>query len=601
MKVEIDVRKPDGTTLSAASAGPITSAVRGQVVQRLDAAGTVSFEMPAADEMTQYLQHEHRFRVRGYRDGGSVELGTGIVRDRRVQVQGGPELLQIKGPDIGDELNDRLIPRLDLFEDAWEKPKRVLVLTPDGGGIYSATDITAAVTDGNPATYATVQFVASGNPTYLYVGAEWPVGADSFVLGTQKNGVGATFKGQNYRGEADKEWQALRADPLDETSHPTDGTAVAGAPLAQDGAVAWEIPGAWQRVGVEGSALFWHRLYVEGVILSHVDINAITVKVRKPTTTDLAQIMAKAPSGWALHPDGAQGTVRGTYVTVAGETVLGALNLIKKLSGEHFRIDLGPNEEKYVRWLGPASSAPPPSLRAIQAPHDPVAVRANDDVVLLASAKIISESHDIVSRVQPFGAGNAAARVTLEHLSDGFIVPGGYTLDRANNWLKRDATETQFGQKERQKEFPEVSGVDASAASDAAAAEQLFWAAKAWLDRKSGPLVAYEAKVVKVPSGAALAPGNLLHAVYRAVRKGYVYIDIDTVVTGQPLYIWEVTWGWTERGLEPTGIKFATSDQWPPTEKTLLVEVAREVRAARAHAQPLAAALVRPTRTTAGI
>jgi hypothetical protein len=613
MRVELDAFHPQtGARLN--TSGPITTATRGSRTRRVDQAGEFSFELPAGDAAAQHLQHEARVRARGYLDGGSVELGAGIIKGRRVRVGRGAEVLEVEGLDQMAELAERVIPRLDLCDEVWEAPKRVLVIRDAAGdGVYSATDITSVVTDGNPATFATLTMDSVAWPDYLYVGTEWPALADQVALGTQLNSVPGTTYVDYYEGESEsQEWRNFQAV--------TDGTSGGGAPFGQNGTVGWEMPAVWRQIGAEGETLFWHRLFVPSVILNPVDISAISTKVRKAKAADLQAILDHdhvADLNWSLDPDPAyqQATQRGTYLAVMDDTPLGAFGQIGNLHGEHFRGAIGAGGEKLLQWLGPMASAPSTGLRAIRAPDDPEAVAANDDVVLIRNATIDSESYEIWSRVQPFGAGQGDARITLAQLPDSVkaeieALPGGYVVDRENNWITRGATEAQFGRKERQKHFKEVAGVDATAAADASAATQLAWATVAYMEQVKQEFVVYDADVVKVPLGKALDPGSTLHAVFRATREEWdeagnevvcVLVDVDTYAAGQPLYILEVREGWDARGISPTGLKFASSDRWPRTNDDVVLELARQQLMLHAHPQPLSGGVIRPLKSEAGI
>ena len=142
--------------------------------------------------------------------------------------------------------------------------------TGDGGQTYA--DLTAAVSDGDPATYGhldSLGSVAAG--AWLLVGGQAPFAALSVRMNAAANGAAAELTAEAWDGAA---WRPVRGL--------TDGTAQDGKTLARDGEVRFDEPAAWRRATINGVEAFWLRLTVQTALDSSTRINELAVReVRK--------------------------------------------------------------------------------------------------------------------------------------------------------------------------------------------------------------------------------------------------------------------------------------------------------------------------------
>lgn len=94
---------------------PITTAQGWRSVARVDRAGDTSFTMPAADPRGAVLAHRRVMRAYSQIDGARTEIGAGIIDSitEGPSIDGGATL-QVKGPDLLEELTARSVHGLDL-------------------------------------------------------------------------------------------------------------------------------------------------------------------------------------------------------------------------------------------------------------------------------------------------------------------------------------------------------------------------------------------------------------------------------------------------------------------------------------------------------
>lgn len=280
----------------------------------------------------------------------------------------------------------------------------------------------------------------------------------------------------------------------------------------------------------------------------------------------LVQVLAFAPSGWTLDTvNGYGSTTDLIYAQFAGESVLNSLVKITEASGEHFRLGDG----RKVVWL--RSDQPASGLRAVQ-----FAGESNTDACVILSLEEVQETYDLCTRIYPFGSGIGEARLTLA--ASDRTAPVGYTLDRANNCLIRDASETSYGRIDRYLSFKELTAISNTDADMQSAANALFDAAYTYLARHSQVEKSYAMQVAKVDK--AVYPGQTLRVVYRKLIDGYKALDID-----RDLVILETTRRIDSSGIRTSGFQVATIDRFPDSDVEAMASRMDESRAFEAHPQ----------------
>ena len=239
------------------------------------------------------------------------------------------------------------------------------------------------------------------------------------------------------------------------------------------------------------------------------------------------------------------------YGGFAGESVLRALCKTAEKTGEHFRFGAG----KKVVWL--RKTLPASGMRAIQG-GDVVAIEGNAAVCLITNLEEVQDGYDVISRIYPFGSGNAEARLTLGPTSR--TAPAGYTLDAAANYIKNDAAEAAYGRIEAYLSFKDISLVSNSSPDQQTAANMLYDAAYEYLARHKEPAKFYRLDVAALAGD--LLPGQTIRVEYSRWVDGYHAIAIDA-----NLYILEATKRIDTSGVRTVGLQVSTVDRWPATDE----------------------------------
>lgn len=262
--------------------------------------------------------------------------------------------------------------------------------------------------------------------------------------------------------------------------------------------------------------------------------------------TALASIMALAPAGWTIDTATYTTSSSTVYHQFGNETVLAALIWVANALGEQFRLGTG----REVVWL--YKQQPASGLRAIQT-GDPVALAGNTSVVLIESLDEVQDTHATVTRIYPYGAGNATARVTLEHAT--WSAPGGYAIDTVNNFIKYTAADTANRIDDVQT-YNAIAEIGTAAADRVSAANQLAVATYEDLRRRIVAVKTYRSTVTKVD--AAIQPGATLRVQYRRTIGGYVAVNINA-----DLVVLEVATSFDTNGIASAALTLSTVDLWP--------------------------------------
>lgn len=266
------------------------------------------------------------------------------------------------------------------------------------------------------------------------------------------------------------------------------------------------------------------------------------------------QIMALAPAGWSVT-DGT--TLINVYAGYNGESVLNALATAAEYIGEHWRLGTG----RIINWLGPASTFLPSGVRAVQHINSPVSAETVPAIALITSIKEVSDAAELLTRVIPHGAGNGGVVLTLSAITDS--APTGYTVDAAQNYVKRDASEVTYGRIERTLDFKDIVPLSNTTADIQAAANMLMQACVEHLRRYGQPAKFYDIGLSKVDQ--VLQVGTTLRAVYRLLVDGRVVYDLN-----DDFNIIEVRNQITSDGINTTGVTISTIDRLPQSDNEFL-------------------------------
>lgn len=265
-------------------------------------------------------------------------------------------------------------------------------------------------------------------------------------------------------------------------------------------------------------------------------------------------------------------------LTFANESVLEALIRICETNGEHFI--LSPSGRQ-VLWLRNDTRAT--GVRCV-GNVDPQAVEDEEDIALLVNVTESQSAYDLVSRVYPFGGGQGDERATLANCTRG--VPDGYTLDKVNNCLIRDASETAYGRIDRRLDLPDIVALNQSPAQLEYASNMLFDRAYTYLRRHSATSTALTAGDVPRAYNLTLAKCDRILLPGHTVKVEYEtwYNQTRQLSINRDLWILSSTVRVDETGIHTVALQCATTDTPPMTDAMLISEMLRKQRASFAHA-----------------
>jgi hypothetical protein len=563
--------------------GPITSATNWFQESRLDEAGTWSFDMPASDARWRLIQPFYTVECYTVIDGAIVQLGGGVVEDVSEEI-GTPSMIRVSGSDLLRELSYYPVGALDITEKGYTylnstngsvaqlKPTYFEQVDPIHlkhykSGYYNRAVILYKARDANAATednYTVLvgteqsQYVPD---TYnlLYIGCDKPYGKIKITIGSVVNStVNATIDYQYYAGATG--WTSIASV--------TDGTMSGGKPFAQSGVISFTEPADWERIqGINGLGnWFWVRARI---ILTDpwtpyyvsFRLKEVECYVDLPTDTGVELITNRAVAynaNWTACTDT---TTNDAYLTFNGESVLTALQTLARATGDHFILGAG----RTITWLGAASTWSASGYTAVGAGE------RQAGYLLISGLTRRRMAGDLITRITPL-AGNEEHEINLSKTTR--TAAAGYTLSKAppaptQPWLKHDAAETAYGKISRVERFDNIAAMNAESwyLDPANAANQLFDAAKLYLDNRRAITYEYELEVVGFEpyavTGATslLTPGTTIHVVYQEYRDGTETIDINTYSgTPAPLYIMAVRYNLGEDGVLRCGLTLSTGE-----------------------------------------
>ena len=267
------------------------------------------------------------------------------------------------------------------------------------------------------------------------------------------------------------------------------------------------------------------------------------------------QIMAYAPAGWSITGGTTSSDV---YVGFDDNTVLGALVSVSDGIAEHFRLGSG----RVVEWLGSYSAFTASGVRAIEdVPRGDLA-QGKTEIAIIRNLQEVADSHEIVTRIYPRGAGNGTAILKLESLTES--LPAGFTANTSAGYIQHDAAVTAYGVIEKPVDFKNISPLSNSKADQQEAANQLMRSAVEFLRRWSTPQKFYTTEIVKVDK--LLKPGETIDIEYTKAVNNNQVLDIDTT-----LNIINVRNRIDYTGIYSVAIDVSTIDQMPVDDTDIIV------------------------------
>jgi hypothetical protein len=268
------------------------------------------------------------------------------------------------------------------------------------------------------------------------------------------------------------------------------------------------------------------------------------------------------------------------YLEMAGESVLEALKRVAEQVGEHFT---GGYSNRNVLWLQDEERSN--NLRATIV-DEPVLADDNAEIVLIMNHQLQHDSHDLISRIYPYGTGTGDERTTLEHCTR--PVPAGYTLNATSNYLERDTATTAYGYVvEKQHSFPDIKALNETTTQLERASNALFDAAYEYLRTHSAQVLDRTNASYDVPRFATVTvakcdhplwPGHMLDVAYDRWVDGY---HVDHI--GEKMRITEVTNMLDANGAHSVQLKLASVDRAQKTASDETWDWIKGFRKAAAH------------------
>lgn len=281
------------------------------------------------------------------------------------------------------------------------------------------------------------------------------------------------------------------------------------------------------------------------------------------------QIIAFAPAGWTLTGGT---TSQDVYVGFDDQTVLGALVSVSDGIGEHFRLGSG----RVVEWLGPYSAFSASGVRAIEnVPRGDLA-QGKSEVAIIKNLQEVEDSHDIVTRIYPRGAGNGTAILKLESLTE--ALPAGFTANTTLGYIQDTAAVALYGIIEQPVDFKNISPLSNSKADQQEAANQLMRSSVEYLRRWSTPQKFYTTEIVKVDQ--MLQPGSTIDIEYAKTVNDNAVLDVD-----ETLNIINVRNRIDNTGLYSVAMDVSTIDQMPVNDTDIIVGQMESEKVYTTHAQ----------------
>jgi hypothetical protein len=269
-----------------------------------------------------------------------------------------------------------------------------------------------------------------------------------------------------------------------------------------------------------------------------------------------------APDAWGFIPAESPANDY-LYALFAGESVLGAFIHLAERTQTHFYRGSG-------RELIFTSDFEDSGIRAIQARGQLAA-----HTCAITSLRRSVDTHDYISRIITEGSGTGRDKLTLAVTTR--TPPSGYTLNKTLSYIQDDAAWAADPKNFPIFAFKEITPISNTDADLIAAANMLYDAAFAELQRRASLADQYTYELAVTGCSRLLRPMQTIRVVYYDPDQG---IDID-----EDLLILEATWEVDSSGVRTSRLVVSTDDRWPDSDVQAAAERAVQGRIFVAHPQ----------------
>lgn len=236
----------------------------------------------------------------------------------------------------------------------------------------------------------------------------------------------------------------------------------------------------------------------------------------QPIATIASSLISLVP-GWGVGVDAGLGNQTARY---DGVSVFKALLRTAVERGLHIR------EGTVVNTVEMGVFGDDSGLFAVAPGHNNNQLLTNDAIVLIESITQETDSQDVFNWIIPLGAGEGSAALTLKNATalsypiQTMVGPDGTTL----YYLSDTNSIATYGQSEKPILFKEIGAIANTTLAKQYAANALYDAGVAWLQRNKDPLVTYRITVRKPRT--VIRPGQKITVSF----KGYVKTDNGNIV-----------------------------------------------------------------------
>lgn len=294
--------------------------------------------------------------------------------------------------------------------------------------------------------------------------------------------------------------------------------------------------------------------------------------------TIINALLAKV-TGWTADIDASVASNTMT-IRMDGITILKALQAICEQQGIHFRRKPASKELE----IGPLGANN--GLYAMNMMRLDREAYSNDDIVFIESWEQEQVTEAIANRIIVFGAGdNLDAALTLEqsNRSSPYTIQTLVENGRTFYYIEDAASIALYGAIEKVVMFKDIAPLATSSGAMQNAANTLYDAAAAWLQRHSVEKITYSASIVK--PATTITPGDKMNVSY------IHYIESLNDGTWRPLDINDALWIMSvDESVSGDGtrnrIKFSNVDRHEETAASVVVDAIETIRKSTVNVQP---------------
>lgn len=261
-------------------------------------------------------------------------------------------------------------------------------------------------------------------------------------------------------------------------------------------------------------------------------------------------------------------------------SILGALQALVEQQGIHFR------QGNTLGTIEIGTFGTPNGLRIVNVATLPPDFQENDDVLLIDSLTSVDDSEDLVNWLEPLGAGQGDAMLTLEkstrttpYTIQTITGPDGRTI----YYIADSTSISTYGTIQRNGKFSDIAAISNSEADQIAAANALYDMAVAWLLRYKDPYRSYSLTVRK--SRTNLLPGDKIHLRYFGRIENEYGDLIDFRDINEDFWIMEVSENFGEGG-NTVSLKIASVDRYEQDNARIVLGALEEIRVNNVSVEP---------------